>query len=89
MSLVAVITVICLLKRPSNVTRIETTIPMPDMFNNEQLPILPIREDEVSHIPMIAQSVTQKAILVSLINDTYVVSDRVYLCCTWSCIFEW
>ena len=50
LSLVAVITVIVLLKTPSNVTRIETTVPVPDIFTNEPLPILPLREDEVSHI---------------------------------------
>jgi hypothetical protein len=82
LSLVAVITVIFLLKRPSNVTRIETTIPVPDIFNNEPLPILPLREDEVSHILMIAQSITQKPILVSLINDAYLPLAYNWLCNT-------
>jgi hypothetical protein len=80
--LVAVITVIFLLKRPSNVTRIEKTIPVPAIFKNEPLPILPLREDEVSHILRIAQSITQKPILVSLINDAYLHLAYNWLCNT-------
>lgn len=80
LSLVAVITVIFLLKRHSNVTRIETTVP--DIFKNEPLPILPLREDEVSHILRIAQSITQKPILVSLINDAYLPLAYNWLCNT-------
>jgi hypothetical protein len=79
---VAVITVIFLLKRPSNVTRIDTIIPVPDIFKNEPLPISQLREDEVSHILRIAQSITQKPILVSLINDAYLPLAYNWLCNT-------
>ena len=75
LSLMAVITVIFLLKRHS----IET---VPDIFKNEPLPILPLREDEVSHILRIAQSITQKPILVSLINDAYLPLAYNWLCNT-------
>ena len=75
LSLVAVITVIFLLKRPSNVTRT-------DIFKNEPLPILPLREDEVSHILKIAQIITQKPILVSLIDDAYLPLAYNWLCNT-------
>ena len=78
LSLVAVITVIFLLKRYSNVT----VVPVPDIFKNEPLPILPLREDEVSHILRIAQSITQKPILVSLINDAYLPLAYNWLCNT-------
>ena len=82
MSLVAVTTVIFLLRKPSNVTRIETAVPVPDIFKNEPLPIVPLREDEVSHILRIAQSITQKPILVSLINDAYLPLAYNWLCNT-------
>jgi hypothetical protein len=82
LSLVAVIAVIFLLKRRSNFTRIETIIPVPDIFKNEPLPISQLREDEVSHILRIAQSITQKPILVSLINDAYLPLAYNWLCNT-------
>jgi hypothetical protein len=82
LSLVTVITVICLLKTPSNVTRIETTVPVPDIFRNEPLPIIPLREDEVSHILRIAQGIAQKPILVSFINDAYLPLAYNWLCNT-------
>jgi len=82
MFLVAVITVIFVLKRLSNVNRKETTDPVPDIFKNEPLPILPLREDEVSHILRIAQTITQKPILVSLINDAYLPLAYNWLCNT-------
>ena len=82
LSLVTVITLIFLLKTHSNVTRIETTVPVPDIFKNEPLPILSLREDEVSHILRIAQSITQKPILVSLINDAYLPLAYNWLCNT-------
>jgi len=82
LSLVAVIIVIFILKRPNNVTRIETTVPVPDIFKNEPLPIIQIREDEVSHILRIAHSIKQKPILVSLINDAYLPLAYNWLCNT-------
>ena len=82
LSLVAVITVILLSTIPSNVTRIETTVPMPDIFKNEPLPIVPLRENQVSHILRIAQSITHKPISVSLINDDYLPLANNWLCNT-------
>ena len=81
LSLVAVITIISL-KRLNNVNRKEKTAPVPYIFKNEPLPILPLREDEISHILRIAQSITQKQILVGVISDAYLPLAYNWLCNT-------